>query len=73
MNIEQFNEAIKIISVQHSSVVKINTPKNNFVGDLGDKNFRLHIIECVPAVVNKLIGAGFSLCMTKDGLLVTKI
>lgn len=73
MNIEQFNEAIKIISVQHSSVVKINTPKNNFVGDLGDKNFRLHISKCVPAVVNKLIGAGFYLCMTEDGLLVDKL
>lgn len=73
MNIEQFNEAIQIVSAHHSSIVKINQPRNSFVGDLGDKIFRLHLVECVPSVVNKLIAAGFSLCMTPDGLHVDKI
>lgn len=73
MSIEQFNEAIQIISVNHSSVVKINTPINRFVSDMGQTFFRLHIIECVPAVVNNLIEADFMLSMTADGLMVEKV
>ncbi len=73
MTLENFNDAILIISGHHSSVVKINTPKNDFVGDLGDKTFRLHISKCVPSVVNKLVNAGFMLSMTEDGLMVDKI
>lgn len=73
MTLEQFNEAIQIISVHHSSTVKINTPKGNFVGDMGEKTFRLHIVNCVPSVVNRLISAGFLLNMTNDGLQVDKI
>lgn len=72
MTMEQFKEAIEIISVYHSSTVKINTPKDHFVGDMGKLNFRLHIVECVPAVINTLISAGFSLSMTADGLCVNK-
>lgn len=73
MTLEQFNGAIQIISAKHSSIVKINTPKNGFVGDMGSGFFRLHITECVPAVVNDLIAAGFMLSMTADGLMVDKI
>lgn len=73
MTLENFNNAILIISGHHSSVVKINTPKNNFVGDLGDKEFCLHISKCVPSVVNKLVDAGFMLSMTDEGLLVEKV
>lgn len=73
MTMEQFKEAIEVISVHHSSTVKINTPKGHFVGDMGKLNFRLHIVECVPAVINALISAGFSLSMTSDGLMVSKI
>ena len=73
MTLEQFNEAIQIVSVYHSSTVKINTPKDNFVGDMGDKTFRLHVVICVPAVIYKLVAAGFQLSMTPDGLLVNKI
>lgn len=72
MTMEQFNEAIQIVSVQHSSTIKINSPKSGFVGDLGKTNFRLHILRSVPAVVNDLVAAGFSLCMTEDGLFVDK-
>lgn len=73
MTLEQFNEAIQIISVKHSSTVKINTPKNGFVGDMGQKFFRLHIVECVPSVVSDLVRAGYMLNMTADGLMVDKI
>ena len=72
MTLENFNQAMLIISAHHSSTVKINTPKNHFVGDLGEKDFRLHVSKCVPAVVEKLILSGFSLSMTDDGLLVDK-
>ncbi|MBE6234782.1 MAG: hypothetical protein E7112_00935 [Bacteroidales bacterium] len=72
MTLEQFNEAIQIISVQHSSTVKINSPRGNFVGDLGVTNFRLHVIKSVPAVIKDLAAAGFSLSMTEDGLFVDK-
>lgn len=72
MTLENFSQAIQIISGQHSSVVKINTPKNGFIGDLGDKDFRLHVSKCVPSVVDILVAAGFSLSMTDDGLLVDK-
>jgi hypothetical protein len=74
MTLEQFNEAIQIISVQHSSTVKINSPRTSgFVGDLGKTYFRLHIINSTPAVIHDLVAAGFSLSMTEDGLLVAKI
>lgn len=73
MTLEQFNEAIQIVSVHHSSTVRINTPKNNFVGDMGEKTFRLHITKCVPSVVSALVIKGFHLSMTEDGLMVDKI
>lgn len=70
---EHFNKAVEIISSYHSSIVKINTPKNGFVGNLGDTEFRLHITQCVPAVVDKLVNAGYMLSMTGDGLLVDRM
>ncbi len=73
MTREQFNEAMKIIVHHHSTKVSINLPKNHFVGDVGQSEFRLHITECVPSVVNKLIDAGFMLNMTPEGLEVDKI
>lgn len=72
MTQENFNEAILIIAGHHSSVVTINAPKNNFVGDLGDKKFRLHVNRCVPKVIEELSLSGYSLSMTDDGLLVDK-
>ena len=72
MNIEHFSEAIQIVSAYHSSLLRINKPKNSFVGNLGATEFRLHIVECVPAVVDSLVKAGFALSMTPDGLLVER-
>lgn len=73
MTQEQFNEAMEIIVHHHSTKVSINLPENHFGGDVGRSKFRLHITECVPSVVNKLIGAGFMLSMTSEGLEVDKI
>ena len=73
MTSEHFTNAIKIISKRHSSVVKINTPKNGFAGHLGETEFRLHITQCVPSVVNRLVEAGYMLSMTEDGLMVDKV
>lgn len=73
MNKENFNNALEIISKSHSTQIAINTPKNNFVGNMGDREFRLHIKKCVPAVINNLIHAGYICSMTEEGLEVDKI
>ncbi len=70
MNAANFQKAITIIACHHSGEVKINTPINDFVGNLGTSDFRLHITKCVPAVVDELIAQGFMCNMDKDGLLV---
>lgn len=73
MTREQFNDAIRIISQHHTTKVSINLPENNFVGGIGQTKFRLHLTECVPSVINKLVESGFMLSMTPDGLYVDKI
>lgn len=70
MNVEQFTKAINIISEHHSVEVKMNSPINGFVGDLGTKYFTIHITQCPPAVVRKLVGEGYRLGMTANGLSV---
>lgn len=72
MNVEQFTKAINIISGCHSVEVKINSPINGFVGDLGTKCFTIHITQCPPVVVRELIDAGYRLGMTANGLSVDK-
>lgn len=72
MKIEQFTEAMGIISGCHSVEVKINTPINGFVGDLGTKCYSIHITQCPPVVVIELIVHGYRLGMTSDGLSVDK-
>lgn len=73
MTQEQFNTALELISRHHSTKVSINLPENHFVGSIGTTKFRLHITECIPSVINKLVAAGFMLDMTPDGLRVEKI
>ncbi len=73
MTREQFEMAISLISQFHSTKVSINLPRNHFVGDIGKKEFRLHITECCPAVIDTLKNGGFMLEMTPDGLQVNKI
>ena len=68
-----FTTALEIISRHCSTELVINTPRNNFVGNMGQSEFRLHIKKCVPSVVNNLIQAGYILNMGPEGLEVDKI
>lgn len=73
MNKETFYKALEIISAHHSSEIIINQPVNHFVGDLGQKEWTIHIKKCVPSVINKLIADGFMLDMGEFGLSVNKL
>lgn len=73
MSQEQFNTAMAAIARHHSTQISINLPRNNFVGDLGDNKFTIHITKCVPGLVNDLLKLGYSLGMEEQGLSVTKI
>lgn len=74
LNFKDFITALEIISKHHSTELVINTPSNNnFVGYIGRSKFRLHLKECVPAVINSLIKEGFILKMGPEGLEVIKI
>lgn len=73
LNSKDFTTALEIISKHHSTELVINTPRNNFVGYIGQSKFRLHLKKCVPAVINGLIKEGFMLSMGSEGLEVDKI
>lgn len=73
LNSKDFTTALEIISKDHSTELAINTPRNNFLGNMGKSEFRLHIKRCVPSVINKLIQAGYLLNMGPEGLGVNKI
>lgn len=73
MKANDFLKAIEILSSNHSTGIVVNQPRNGFVGDLGSKEFTIHITKCCVSVVNKLIEAGYSLSMTESvGLSVEK-
>lgn len=73
LNSKNFTTALEIISKHRSTELVINTPKDNFVGYMGQSKFRLHIKKCVPSVVDNLIKAGYILNMGPEGLEVDKI
>lgn len=73
LNIKDFTTALEIISKSHSTELAINIPKNNFVGNMGQTEFRLHIKKCVPSVINNLIQVGYILNMGPEGLEVDKM
>ena len=68
LNSKDFTTALEIISKHHSTELAINTPKDNFVGYMGQSEFRLHIKKCVPSVVNNLIQAGIALTFADSDL-----
>jgi predicted SpoU family rRNA methylase len=72
MNKEHFFEAIEIISKHHTSKVTINQPINNFVGDLGSKQWTIHIHACCHSVIKELLSEGFILHMGEYGMSVSK-
>lgn len=49
LNSKDFTTALEIISKHHSTELAINTPKDNFVGYMGQSEFRLHIKKCVQS------------------------
>lgn len=73
LNSKDFTTALEIISKDHSTELAINTPKDNFLGYMGQSEFRLHIKNCQPSVINNLIKAGYILNMGPEGLEVDKI
>lgn len=73
LNSKDFTTALEIISKHRSTELAINTPSNNFVGYIGQSQFRLHLKKCVPAVINNLVKEGFLLRMGPEGLEVEKI
>lgn len=73
LNSKDFTTALEIISKHHLTELVINTPRNNFVGNMGQSEFRLHIKKCVPSVINNLIQEGYVLKMGPEGLEVDKI
>lgn len=73
LNSKDFTTALEIISKHCSTELAINTPKDNFVGYMGQSEFRLHIKKCVPSVIDNLIKAGYILNMGPEGLEVDKI
>lgn len=72
MNFENFTNAITIISKNHTSEILINKPITDTVGDLGTKDFTIHIVKCCAKVTENLIKSGYSLDMDKYGLSVQK-
>ena len=70
MKNSNFLKAVKIFSKQHSIEILIN--QVNTGGSVGDilENPTIHIKNSNASTVNNLIKAGFSLSMTKNGLLV---
>lgn len=73
LTLKQFQEAIAIIGQYHSTEIKINTPKNNFVGDLGRTQYRIHITKCCAGLTKALHKASFDIDIDEDGMNVFKI
>lgn len=48
LNSKDFTTALEIIPKHHSTELAINTPSNNFVGYIGQSEFRLHLKKYVP-------------------------
>lgn len=73
LTLKQFQEAIAIIVQYYSTEIKINTPKNNFVGELGRTLYSIHITKCCAGLTKDLHHAGYSLDMDENGINVFKI
>lgn len=72
MKKEDFMTAIELLSMFHTTKLTINQPMKDFVGDLGEKRWTIHITRCVPAATSALLQAGYSLGMDEYGLYVNK-
>lgn len=68
MNREKFLAAIEIISKFHTTEMRINKPKSNFVGDLGTSKFTIHITKNCVGCTTALQEAGYKLSMDEWGM-----
>lgn len=73
LNSKDFTTALGIISKHYSTELAINTPSHNFVGYMGQSQFRLHLKKCALAVIEDLIKEGFILRRGPEGVEVDKI
>ena len=73
LTLKQFQEAIAIIGQYRSTEIKINTPKNGFVGDLGRTLYSIHITKCCAGLTKALHKASFDIDMDEYGMNVFKI
>lgn len=72
MKVKDFYDAIEILTKHHSNEIVINQCKQG--GQVPDSSSpTLHIKNCVPSVVQKLVKAGFMVSMTNGFLSVDKI
>jgi len=64
MKTNELLKAIEILSLHHSNEVIINKVSNNgSIGNLCSGEPSLHVVNCVPAAINELLKAGFTLSM----------
>lgn len=70
---EQFNDVMHIVSRYHSTHIKVNMPKNNFVGNLGTSLYSIHISKCCAGLTKALHSAGYDLDMDDNGMEIFKI
>lgn len=70
---EQFDAAMRIIARHHTTMLKINMPVNNFVGNLGSNEFSIHISRCCAGLTQDLHDQGFDIEMDNHGMSVFKL
>lgn len=59
---EQFNDVMHIVSLYHSTHIKVNMQKDNFVGNLATL-YSIHITKCCASLTKALHSAGYDLEM----------
>lgn len=70
---EQFLEVMTIAGRFYTTKISLNMPVNNFIGDLGNSKYRVHITKCCAGLTESLMLAGYSLDIEDGGMLVYKI
>ena len=68
----QSDKAMEIIVRYSTTRIGINMSEEGPANNVGKDALRLHITECRPSVINRLISADYTLSMTPEGLYVDK-
>lgn len=72
MKAKDFIQAIEILTAHHSNEVIINKSSGHMSSTGNEQSPTLHVKDCVPSAINKLIAAGFTLGMNNGLLSVDK-